>query len=145
MAELLLGKRENPVILQGPAETMEAMDRDVFNNRVWPDFRVIPTKENPVIAFEVMPVHTPVTCQGLKIRAVPVHHPVYSVGYILEGRFGAIAFSGDTGPTDELWRALNATPNLKAAFPHLSFPTPIQRLAHLSGPPTPQPVLGQLR
>src|ERR1700693_711698 len=109
MTDLLVGKREKPVVVHGPAETMEAMDKDVFNNRVWADFRTIPTKENPVLAFETIPVIEPVTCQGLRIRAIPVHHPVYSVGYILEGRSGAVAFSGDTGPTEELWRAVNAT------------------------------------
>src|SRR3954470_23338057 len=64
MTDLLVGKREKPVIVHGPAETMYAMDKDVFNNRVWPDFRSIPTRENPVIAFETIPVRKPVTRQG---------------------------------------------------------------------------------
>jgi len=144
MTDLLVGHRKTPVVVHGPAETMEAMDKDVFNNRVWPDFRVIPTKEKPVLSFDVMPIHKPVTCQGLKIRAIPVHHPVYSVGYIIEGKFGAIAFSGDTGPTDELWRAINATPNLKAVFLELSFPNTMQWLADISGHLTPKTVMGEL-
>jgi len=144
MTDLLVGHRKTPVIVHGPAETMEAMDKDVFNNRVWPDFRVIPSKEEPVIAFEVMPIHNPVTCQGLKIRAIPVHHPVYSVGYIIESRIGAIAFSGDTGPTDELWLAINATPNLRAVFLELSFPNTMQWLADISGHLTPKSVMGEL-
>src|SRR5881628_4140168 len=64
MTDLLVGKRKTPVVVHGPAETMEAMDKDVFNNRVWPDFRAIPTAENPVIAFQEIPVRQPVTCQG---------------------------------------------------------------------------------
>jgi ribonuclease BN (tRNA processing enzyme) len=144
MADLLVGKREKPVIVRGPAETMEAMDKDVFNNRVWPDFRVIPTKEKPVIAFEVMPIRKPIDCQGFKIRAIPVHHPVYSVGYIIEGENCTIAFSGDTGPTEELWKAINATPNLKAVFLELSFPNAMQWLADLSGHLTPKTVMSEL-
>jgi ribonuclease BN (tRNA processing enzyme) len=144
MTDLLVGNRSNPVILHGPAETIEAMDKDVFNNRVWPDFRVIPSKEKPVLAFETMPIHTPVLCQGLKLRAIPVHHPVYSVGYIIEGKHGAIAFSGDTGPTEELWRAINATPDLKAVFLELSFPSTMQWLADISGHLTPTTVMGEL-
>jgi ribonuclease BN (tRNA processing enzyme) len=123
---------------------MEAMDKDVFNNRVWPDFRTIPTPEKPVIAFDTIPVREPVTCQGLRIRAIPVHHPVYSVGYILEGRDGAVVFSGDTGPTDELWRVVNGTPNLKAVFIELSFPSTMQWLADVSGHLTPTTVMGEL-
>ncbi len=34
MTDLLVGKRQKPVVVHGPAETMEAMDKDVFNNRV---------------------------------------------------------------------------------------------------------------
>jgi ribonuclease BN (tRNA processing enzyme) len=144
MTDLLVGKREKPVVVHGPAQTMEAMDKDVFNNRVWPDFRAIPNKANPVIAFDSIPVREPVLCQGLRIRAIPVHHPVFSVGYILEGRDGAVAFSGDTGPTEELWRAINATPNLKAVFVELSFPNSMQWLADVSGHLTPKTVMSEL-
>jgi len=117
MTDVLVGRRQKPVVVHGPAETMEAMDKDVFNNRVWPDFRVIPSADNPVLAFEEMPIRDPVTCQGYRIRAIPVHHPVYSVGYIFESKNGAVAFSGDTGPTDELWRAINATPDTSRRAP----------------------------
>lgn len=144
MTDLLVGKRQKPVVVHGPPETMEAMDKDVFNNRVWPDFRAIPTREKPVLAFETIAVREPVHCQGLTIRAIPVQHPVYSVGYILEGPFGAVAFSGDTGPTEELWRAINATPDLKAVFVELSFPSSMQWLADLSGHLTPKTVMGEL-
>jgi ribonuclease BN (tRNA processing enzyme) len=144
MTDLLVGKREKPVIVHGPAETMEAMDKDVFNNRVWPDFRVIPSKEKPVLAFDTIPVRKAVVCQGLRIRAIPVHHPVYSVGYIIEGRNGAVAFSGDTGPTEELWKAINATANVKAVFVELSFPNTMQWLADVSGHLTPKTVMGEL-
>jgi ribonuclease BN (tRNA processing enzyme) len=144
MTDLLVGKRERPVVVHGPAETMQAMDKDVFNNRVWPDFRSIPSREHPVISFETIPMREPVECQGLRIRAIPVHHPVYSVGYIVEGRHGAIAFSGDTGPTEELWRAINATPNLKAVFLELSFPNSMQWLADVSGHLTPRTAMAEL-
>lgn len=144
MTDLLVGKRDKPLVVHAPAGTLESMDKDLFNNRVWPDFRTIPTREKPVLAFEAMPVNEPVTCQGLRIRAVPVHHPVPSVGYIIEGSFGAVVFSGDTGPTEELWRAVNATPDLRAVFLELSFPSTMQWLADVSGHLTPRTVMGEL-
>ena len=144
MTDLLVGKRHKPVVVHGAPETMEAMDKDVFNNRVWPDFRVIPTKEDPVVAFDAIPVRKPVICQGHKIRAIPVRHPVHSVGYIIESDRSAIAFSGDTGPTDELWREINATPNVKAVFVELSFPSSQQWLADVSGHLTPRTVMSEL-
>jgi ribonuclease BN (tRNA processing enzyme) len=144
MTDLLVGLRQKPVVVHGAAETMQAMDKDVFNNRVWPDFRKIPNEQQPVLAFQEMPVRSPVSCHGYRIRAIPVHHPVYSVGYIFEWKNGAIAFSGDTGPTEELWRAINATPNVKAVFLEVSFPNQMQWLADASGHLTPQTVTAEL-
>src|SRR5207245_223775 len=57
MTDLLAGKREKPVVVHGPAETMEAMDKDVFNNRMWPAFRTTPAPENPAIPFAPLPLH----------------------------------------------------------------------------------------
>ncbi|GAC1344093.1 MAG: 3',5'-cyclic-nucleotide phosphodiesterase [Myxococcales bacterium] len=145
MSDLLVGNRKTPVLVHGPAETMEAMDKDVFNNRVWPDFRTIPTRENPVMAFSVLPVNKPVQVKGYRVTAVPVQHPVYSVGYVIEKGNQAIAFSGDTGPTDELWKTLNRTPNLKAVFVEMSFPSTLQWLADISGHLTPTTVMSELR
>jgi ribonuclease BN (tRNA processing enzyme) len=144
MTDLLVGKRDKPVMVHGARETMEAMDKDVFNDRIWPDFRVIPTAENPVIAFDVLDLEKPVLCQGLKLRAVPVHHPVFSVGYIIESKQGAIVFSGDTGPTEELWRKTNETKNLKAVFLELRFPSSMQWLADVSGHLTPKTAMAEL-
>jgi len=144
MTDLLVGKRKTPVIVHGPDETMACMDKDVFNNRLWPDFRVIPTREAPVIKFDSVPVNKTFTCGEYKMQAIPVHHPVYSVGYIIEGPTGAIAFSGDTGPTEELWKAINATPNVKAVFVELSFPNSLQWLADISGHLTPRTVMSEL-
>jgi ribonuclease BN (tRNA processing enzyme) len=144
MTDLLVGKRDKPVVVHGPAETMQSMDKDVFNDRVWPDFRKIPTAENPVIALSTLRDYETVHCQGLRIRAIPVHHPVYSVGYVIEGKAGAVVFSGDTGPTDELWKAVNATPDVKAVFLELSFPNRLQWLADVSGHLTPKTVMGEL-
>jgi len=34
MTDLLVGKRHKPVVVHGAPETIEAMDKDVFNDRV---------------------------------------------------------------------------------------------------------------
>ena len=145
LTDYLVGARETPVIIHGPAETIAALGSDVFNNRTWPDFREIPTRENPVMKMQSIEIYKPVTIQGFKIRAVPVKHPVASVGYILEKNGFAIAFSGDTGPTEELWRYINGTQNVKAIFCELSFPNKLQWLADLSGHYTPQSLMKDLK
>lgn len=145
MTDLLVGKRKTPVVVHGPEETMQCMGQDVFNNRLWPDFRVIPTRENPVVKFATVPVREHFQGGAYRMQAIPVHHPVFSVGYIIEGPAAAVAFSGDTGPTDEFWAAVNATQNVKAVFVELSFPNALQWLADISGHLTPKTVMSELQ
>jgi cAMP phosphodiesterase len=144
VTDLLVGKRKEPLRVRGPVETMDCMGLDVFNNRLWPDFRAIPSREKPVISLEPFPLRERVAHGRYAVRAYPVNHPVPSVGYIFEAPEAAIAFSGDTGPTHEIWTAVNATPNLKAIFLELSFPNSMQWLADLSGHLTPQTVMSEL-
>jgi 3',5'-cyclic-nucleotide phosphodiesterase len=67
-----------------------------------------------------------------------VSHTIECCAFVVEGKGGAIAYSGDTGPTDRLWKVLNETENLKALLMEVSFPNSEQRLATLSGHHTPQ-------
>ena len=145
LTDYLVGERTAPVVVHGPPETIAAMASDIFNNRTWPDFREIPTKEKPVLEMREIPVGKYFQIQDYRIRAVPVHHPVYSVGYILERDGMAIAFSGDTGPTSDLWVSINGTKNVKAIFVELSFPNKLQWLADLSGHLTPRSLMSELK
>ena len=58
---------------------------------------------------------------------------------------GALAYSGDTGPTDRLWEVLNETPKLKAMLMEVSFPNDEQRVATLSGHHTPATLAADLK
>jgi cAMP phosphodiesterase len=145
LTDLLVGARQTPVTIHGPQETLDAMADDVFNNRTWPDFREIPTKEAPVIKLQPVSTEAHFNVGDYRLRAVPVNHPVASVGYVIEKGKKAIAFSGDTGPTVEFWKAVNATPNVQAVFCELSFPNKLQWLADLSGHFTPQSLVAELK
>jgi ribonuclease BN (tRNA processing enzyme) len=144
VTDLLVGRRRAPLMVHGPAETMACMAGDVFNDRLWPDFCAIPTKESPVIALQALPLRERFAHGRYTVRAYPVNHPVPSVGYVIEGPEGAVVFSGDTGPTDELWAAVNATPDLRAVFLELSFPDRMQWLADVSGHLTLRTAMGEL-
>jgi ribonuclease BN (tRNA processing enzyme) len=145
LTDYLVGERKQPLVIHGPQETIAAMSSDVFNNRTWPDFREIPTKDSPVLEMRAIEIDKYFQVQGYRIRSVLVRHPVQSVGYVLEKDGRAIAFSGDTGPTDDLWRTINGTQNVKAVFCELSFPNRLQWLADLSGHFTPQSLMKDLK
>src|SRR5260370_34832671 len=50
----------------------------------------------------------------------------------------SIAFTGDTGPTSEIWKRANKTPNVVAIVTEASFPNDQQSLADDSAHLTPQ-------
>ena len=51
---------------------------------------------------------------------------------------GAIAYSGDTGPTDRFWEVLAHEENLKGLLMEVSFPDEHHQLAKVSGHHTPE-------
>ena len=80
-----------------------------------------------------------------QVKSVPVSHPVESCGYVLSNGRGAIAISGDTGPTEQFWKVLNKLKNLKLLLIECSFPNQLQALADISGHLTPQSLAQELK
>jgi ribonuclease BN (tRNA processing enzyme) len=78
------------------------------------------------------------------VQSIPVSHPVESCGFIVSNGQAAMAMSGDTGPTEKLWKALNQVKNLKALLVETSFPNALQELADLSGHLTPRTLQTEL-
>jgi len=144
MTDLLVGKREKPLVVHGPSETMEAMDKDVFNKSRLAELPRHSDQGEAGHRLRRDPGARAGGVPGLRIRAIPVAPPGLLRRLHLEGSNGAVAFSGDTGPTDELCGAINATPNVKAVFVELSFPNSMQWLADVSGHLTPKTVMSEL-
>jgi cAMP phosphodiesterase len=134
-----------PLLVGATAATIDALKKHFFNNIIWPDFSVIPNKETPAIKFIELIPEQPVEIAGYTVRAVEVSHTIDTSGFILESARGAVAYSGDTGPTERLWELLNETPNLKALLLEVSFPDREQKLATVSGHHTPQTLIEDLK
>jgi ribonuclease BN (tRNA processing enzyme) len=79
------------------------------------------------------------------VSAIPVSHTIDTCAFTIRGPGGVLAYSGDTGPTDRLWKALNSTPDLKALLMEVSFPNDEARLARLSGHHTPQTLAADMK
>jgi cAMP phosphodiesterase len=134
-----------PLVIAATKGTIAILKKHFFNNCLWPDFSVIPTPKNPAIRFQELKPERVVDVAGYKVRAVLVHHTIESAGFIVDGGDAAVAYSGDTGPTDRFWEVLDETPNLKAALVEVSFPNREQKLATVSGHHTPRTLLKDLK
>ncbi|MBI5526505.1 MAG: 3',5'-cyclic-nucleotide phosphodiesterase [Deltaproteobacteria bacterium] len=145
MADVVAGRRRRPVTIHGSPRTIEAIRKFFFNDRLWPDFTRIPSRKNPTFALKVFRPGHAFEVAGLSVLPVPVAHPVESMGFIVKGRSGAFAMSGDTGPTTRFWKELNRTENLRFAMVELSFPDEQIEVAKISGHMTPRRLGAELR
>ncbi len=145
LADLIVGRRDRPVVVHASLECARTLRDNMFNNRLWPDFTRIPTKAKPVIRIEAFRPGSTFRIGRYKVRTVPVTHPVESCGFIVSDKTSAIAISGDTGPTFALWEALNRTKNLKAIILETSFPNELQGLADISGHLTPNTLKEEMK
>ncbi|MDB4996603.1 MAG: hypothetical protein JWM74_4035 [Myxococcaceae bacterium] len=127
-----------PLIIAGTKETIKLLQKHFFNGKLWPDFTKIPTATKPTITYLVLKPEVKTKIAGFTVRSILVSHTIECCAFIVEGKDGAIAYSGDTGPTKRLWEVLNEVDNLKAMLMEVSFPNSEQRVATLSGHHTPQ-------
>lgn len=145
MADLIVGRRKDAVRVRGPTACIDTVRRSIFNDELWPDFTRIPNAEHPVMELLPFTPGAVVQARDLTFTSVPVHHPVESVGYLVEQAGRTIAISGDTGPTELFWELVNRQPDLRAVFLEMSFPNEMQWLADLSCHFTPQTVALELK
>jgi 3',5'-cyclic-nucleotide phosphodiesterase len=134
-----------PLTIAGTRGTLRALREHFFNNLLWPDFATIPSPEQPTIRYLEIEPEQPAAIAGHTVRAILVTHTIEAAAFVVEGRDGAIAYSGDTGPTERLWEVLNAQQNLRALLMEVSFPNREQGLATLSGHHTPRTLGAELR
>ncbi len=144
MADLVIGMRERPITIHASRECARALRENLFNNALWPDFTRIPTAKDPVLRIQTFQAGSTFQVGPYTVRSIPVSHPVESCAFIVSNGTSAMAMSGDTGPTDKLWEALNETRNLKALLLETSFPNQLQELADISGHLTPQTAESEL-
>jgi cAMP phosphodiesterase len=120
---------------------IETLKRHIFNGAIWPDFSILPSAKNPVLKFESIRTGEKITVGHLHVTAVPVHHSVETVAYVIESikesSKKAVVFVGDTGPTDEIWRIAGQVKNLRAIFVETSLPQGMALMAERTGHLTP--------
>jgi len=127
-----------PLVVAGTALTISVLKKHFFNGLLWPDFSRIPSARRPTIRYLELEQERPTKIAGYEVIAIAVNHSIACCAFTVRGTNGALAYSGDTGPTDRLWEVLNGTENLKALLMEVSFPNAESRLARVSGHHTPE-------
>jgi 3',5'-cyclic-nucleotide phosphodiesterase len=134
-----------PLVIASTPGTISVLKKHFFNDRLWPDFSKIPDQATRTVVFQKLTVNSDNEVLGYKVRPIPVHHTVEAAALVVSDDSSTIAYSGDTGPTDALWRALADLPELRALVMEVAFPNEQQKLAHDSGHHTPQSLERELK
>ncbi len=135
-----------PIEVVGTPGTIATLREHFFNDALWPDFtRIRCCEEGPVVVYREVGMEEPVEVLGHRVTAIPVDHTIESAAFLVEKDGAAIAYSGDTGPTDRLWEVLGETPHLRGLIMEVSFPDEMAELARVSGHHTPSTLQQDLR
>jgi ribonuclease BN (tRNA processing enzyme) len=135
-----------PMKIYGSDAVLRAVRDHLLNGVIWPDFSRIKMLGSTQMAVEFIPVEAGRTfeIEGLQFTPVPVNHDVPTNGLIVESPDAAVAFTSDTGHTDEIWAVASQRENLKAVFVDCSFPDEMEELATQSRHLTPRMVAAEV-
>lgn len=138
-SENVFSRRERPVQLHASANTLGVLKTHMFNNALWPDFTQLPSAQDPVIQFVPFESKSPVFVDGVEVYSVSVNHPGGCEALFFKSPHATVVYSGDTGPTLELWDEINKRGDgVKAVLLECSFPNRLAAVAHDSGHLTPK-------
>jgi ribonuclease BN (tRNA processing enzyme) len=137
IADNVLGHREGPINVISSVEVVNAIKKHYLNNIIWPDFTAIPSRSDPILAFQEIELNQEFQIGEYTITAFKAVHPVPAMGFIVSDSSGTVVFSNDTGPNELLWEAVDGITDLKGLVVECSFPNSLQQLADLSGHLTP--------
>src|SRR5512135_2237628 len=137
LADNIIGRIKKPVNIRAIPKVIEAIRKHLMNDIIWPDFTKIPTPKNPVLTYAPMQPGKTASVAGLRVKAIPMNHPVPAVGFLVSDGRSSFLYSADTGPNEGLWKEAAKARNLSAIIVDTSFPNMLDTIATLSGHFTP--------
>jgi len=135
--ENVYGIHDSCVTLHASTAVLDTLQRDLFNDRLWPDFIALSQRERPFLRLAPLEPGQTIELEGVRFTAVPLQHPVPTVGFLIEDSSSAIAIISDTGPSEVVWQQINARPRLDTLFVETAFPDEMDWLATVAGHLTP--------
>ncbi|MBI1735535.1 MAG: 3',5'-cyclic-nucleotide phosphodiesterase [Candidatus Rokubacteria bacterium] len=127
---------DRPVTVISLEPIVDAMRTSVFNNIVWPDFTQIPP-EAPVVKYRTLVEDTEQRVGDLWVTPISVSHTIPTAGFIVHDGSVGFIYSGDTGPTEALWRAAKGLRGIRAVILECAFPNRLRKIADLAKHLTP--------
>jgi len=132
LVDSIFDRIETPIIIHALPATIKALQSDIFNWAIWPDFSILPNLQAPVMTYQEMEPGEIFHSDGRSFEMIPVNHIVPTVGYRVECETGCFVFSGDTTTNDTLWDAINAYKQLDLLIVEAAFANKDKELCQLA-------------
>lgn len=145
LIETVFDFRKEPVLLYGINDVIEDISSHIFNQRIWPDFSQIPSKEEAKLSYKVIEPLKDLEINSYRILPIPVNHTVPTVGYLIDDGKTAFAFTGDTCVTDLFWKKVRDEERLRALIVEVSFPSNLEEMARVTGHLTPALLVEEIK
>jgi cAMP phosphodiesterase len=116
-------------------ETIEALQKHFFNNKIWPDFSKIPlhnAKEMTITYHEVNIGEEYPLGDGKTVQAFLGDHSVPSIGYKIRAGASAILLSADTYSLEHIVQMVKEDASITSLVLECSFPIRMAELARMS-------------
>jgi len=126
--------RQQPTapVVHATRDTLDILQRDLFNDRMMPDFIGLSNLLAPFLHLREIEVNRPFRIGCWSITALPVDHTIPTVAYLIDDQTSAVAIITDTAPIADILQPLARWPRLKAVFLECSFPNRLNDLATVS-------------
>lgn len=134
-----------PLVIASTPGTIAVLKKHFFNDKLWPDFSKIPRQGDATVIFQKLKAGVVNDIVGLKVTPILVDHTVEASAFIVDDGITSLVYSGDTGPTVELWTAIKAQKNLRAVIMEVAFPNEQAKLASDSCHHTPKSLETELK
>ncbi len=150
LADAVAFMRQRPLQVHALPETIAVLKQNMLNGKLWPDYSIMPSVEQPYIRFVPVAIGVPSQLGSRRITPLPARHSVPAAGYWVDSGAASFVYTGDTTDCPELWAALNNIENLRylmiettlreadgamaETYGHLSAGILARGLAHLQHP-----------
>ena len=93
------GMFSGPVGVYALSQTLDIVNSCLLDGRMYVDFSKWPSQESPYLQMRAIEPSKREVIEDYEVLAVPVNHPVPTVGYQVTSRDGkGLFYTGDTGP-----------------------------------------------
>ncbi len=139
LIDTYLIERETPLKIYGLKETLEALNENIFNWDIWPDFKKISLIKSghKAIEFIELELNKEYTFKDVTLKPIAMNHTVPTCGYVIKKDNFSLIYATDTYICDTIWEEANNNLDIKSIVIDVSFPSELEELAKKSKHLTP--------